>query len=44
MIHKLTQRNGLTTDQVKNIVVENPNVFWASTNSGLSRIEIKKLF
>lgn len=41
IIRRITEKNGLITDQIKKIEVENENVFWASTNSGLSRIEIK---
>lgn len=41
IIKKITEKNGLSTDQIKKIEIQNENVFWASTNSGLSRIEIK---
>ncbi|MBK1896985.1 sensor histidine kinase [Chryseobacterium paridis] len=40
VIRRITEKNGLSTDQIKKIEVQNGNVFWASTNSGLSRIEI----
>lgn len=40
IIKRITEKNGLSTDQIKKIEVENERVFWASTNSGLSRIEI----
>lgn len=41
IIRKITESTGLATGQVKKIEVENKNVFWASTNYGLSRIELK---
>lgn len=41
ILKRITEKDGLSTDQIKKIEVENENVFWASTNSGLSRIEIK---
>ncbi|MBT2622202.1 MULTISPECIES: sensor histidine kinase [Chryseobacterium] len=41
IIRRITEKNGLSTDQIKKIEVENENIFWASTNSGLSRVEIK---
>ncbi|WP_157676758.1 histidine kinase [Chryseobacterium sp. T16E-39] len=41
VIRRITEKNGLSTDQIKKIEVQNENVFWASTNSGLSRIETK---
>jgi len=41
ILKKITQSSGLLTSQIKKIEVENENVFWASTNSGLSRIEIQ---
>ncbi|EJL71825.1 sensor histidine kinase [Chryseobacterium populi] len=40
IIKRITEKDGLSTDQIKKIEVENERVFWASTNSGLSRIEI----
>lgn len=40
IIKRITEKDGLSTDQIKKIEVQNENVFWASTNSGLSRIEI----
>jgi hypothetical protein len=41
VIRKITENDGLTTSQIKKIEIENENVFWASTNNGLSRIELK---
>lgn len=41
ILKTITQSNGLLTSQIKKIEVENENVFWASTNSGLSRVEIR---
>lgn len=40
VLQKITENNGLATSHIKKIEIENENVFWASTNSGLSRIEI----
>lgn len=42
ILKKITKNNGLINDQIKKIDVENTNTFWASTNSGISRIELKK--
>lgn len=42
IIRKIEKSNGLINDQVKRIEVENENTFWASTNSGISRIELTK--
>ncbi|GAA5100824.1 histidine kinase [Chryseobacterium ginsengisoli] len=39
VVRKLTEKNGLINNQIKKLTVENQNVFWASTNSGISRIE-----
>ncbi|MGE8555880.1 MAG: histidine kinase [Chryseobacterium jejuense] len=33
--------SGLLTSQIKKIEIENENVFWASSNSGLSRVELR---
>lgn len=41
VLKTIAQSNGLLTSQIKKIEVENENVFWASTNSGVSRIEIR---
>ncbi|MFP3591064.1 histidine kinase [Chryseobacterium sp. SIMBA_038] len=41
IIRKITEKDGLTTSQIKKIEVENGNTFWASTNSGLCRVEIQ---
>ncbi|MDV7699344.1 histidine kinase [Chryseobacterium soli] len=41
ILQKITENNGLATSHTKKIEIENQNVFWASTNSGLSRIEIR---
>nr|WP_245169867.1 histidine kinase [Chryseobacterium sp. PvR013] len=40
IIRKIGKNDGLINDQVKKIEVENKNTFWASTNSGISRIEL----
>ncbi|QIY89693.1 sensor histidine kinase [Chryseobacterium gallinarum] len=40
ILHKLSENTGLPTNQIKKIEVENEKAFWASTNSGLSRVEI----
>ncbi|SDR05719.1 Two component regulator propeller [Chryseobacterium soldanellicola] len=42
ILKKITENDGLSTSQIKKIDVQNENIFWASTNSGLSRIEIKE--
>ncbi|PIF46203.1 YXYXY domain-containing protein [Chryseobacterium sp. 52] len=41
VLRKINQNIGLATSQIKKIEIENQNVFWASTNYGLSRIELK---
>ena len=41
IVKKITENNGLSTSQIKKIDIQNENIFWASTNSGLIRIEIK---
>lgn len=40
IVKKIGKNNGLINDQVKKIEVENKTTFWASTNSGISRIEL----
>lgn len=40
ILKKIEKSNGLINDQVKKIEVENENTFWASTNSGISRVEL----
>lgn len=40
ILKKIEKKDGLISDQVKKIEVEKPNTFWASTNSGISRIEL----
>ena len=40
ILRKITENKGLATSHIKKIEIENENVFWASTNSGLSRIDI----
>lgn len=42
IVRKITKNDGLINNQVKKINIETPDVFWASTNSGISRIEIKE--
>ncbi|MCJ8154868.1 histidine kinase [Chryseobacterium sp. SSA4.19] len=41
IVKKITEHTGLISDQVKKITVENQNTFWAGTNSGISRIELR---
>lgn len=41
VIKKITENNGLVDDQIKKITPENDHIFWAGTNYGLSRIELK---
>lgn len=41
IIRDITENNGLIDNQIKRIDVENDHIFWASTNSGLVRIDIK---
>lgn len=40
IIKEITEKDGLATDKIKRVDVENENIFWASTNSGLHRIEL----
>lgn len=42
IVKKITKADGLVSDQIKRIDFERANTFWASTNSGISRIELKK--
>ncbi|MBB6370326.1 histidine kinase [Chryseobacterium shigense] len=42
ILRKISENTGLVTSQIKKIEIENKNVFWASTNYGLSRIELKE--
>lgn len=41
VIRKITENMGLPAGQIKKLEIESRNVFWASTNYGLSRIELK---
>lgn len=41
ILASLTEKDGLASDKVKHIFVENPTTFWASTSAGLCRISIK---
>lgn len=41
VIQKISENNGLLSNQVKRIDIEAPAVFWASTNYGISRVELK---
>ncbi|KFF01510.1 hypothetical protein IX38_17625 [Chryseobacterium luteum] len=41
ILMKISEKAGLVTNQIKKIEIENKNIFWASTNYGLSRIELK---
>lgn len=41
LIKEITEKDGLATDKIKRVDVEGENIFWASTNSGLHRIELK---
>lgn len=40
ILNTIEKKDGLINDQVKKITVENKNMFWASTNSGISRIDL----
>lgn len=40
ILRPITDKDGLPTNQVKRLEIENDHTFWASTNSGLARIEI----
>ncbi|MGE6398053.1 sensor histidine kinase [Chryseobacterium scophthalmum] len=42
ILKKIGKKNGLINDQVKRIEVENKDTFWASTNSGISRVTFSK--
>ncbi|PQA94053.1 hypothetical protein B0A69_10735 [Chryseobacterium shigense] len=41
VIKTISESSGLVSDQIKKIEIENKNVFWACSNYGLSRIELK---
>ncbi|MCT2406477.1 histidine kinase [Chryseobacterium antibioticum] len=41
VLRRISESIGLATDQIKKIEIENKNIFWASTNYGLSRIELQ---
>ncbi len=40
ILKTITESSGLPTSQIKKLDIENRHVIWASTNSGLSRIEM----
>lgn len=40
VLQKITENDGLISNQVKRIDIQTPTVFWASTNYGISRIEL----
>ncbi|PIF46199.1 two component regulator with propeller domain [Chryseobacterium sp. 52] len=40
ILKKIEKSNGLINEQIKKIDVENTDTFWASTNSGISRITL----
>lgn len=40
-IRKITEKEGLLSDKINKLTIENKQVFWASTNSGISRIEFR---
>lgn len=42
VILKITEADGLAENQVKKIFVENESTLWASTNSGLDRVDLRK--
>jgi ligand-binding sensor domain-containing protein len=42
ILKQITQADGLVTNQIKKIDIEKPNILWASTNTGLIRIELTK--
>ena len=41
VLRKITERDGLASNRIKKIAVENEHTFWASTSMGLSRISLK---
>lgn len=40
VLKQITERDGLASDQIKKIAVENEHTIWASTSLGLSRISL----
>lgn len=40
ILRHITEKDGLVTNQIKKIDIENPGTFWASTNIGLMRIKL----
>jgi len=40
IVQKISESNGLISNQVKRIDIQTPTVFWASTNYGISRVEL----
>ncbi len=40
IIKKISEDNGLISNQIKRIDIQTPSIFWASTNYGISRIEL----
>jgi hypothetical protein len=41
VLQKISESNGLLSNQVKRIDIETPSIFWASTNYGISRIKLE---
>ncbi|NML57490.1 sensor histidine kinase [Chryseobacterium cheonjiense] len=42
VLQQITSKNGLISNQIKKTDIENDHVFWASSNAGLMRVELKK--
>lgn len=42
VLRQITIKNGLISNQIKKTDIENDHTFWASSNAGLMRIELKK--
>ncbi|MBB4807825.1 hypothetical protein HNP38_003141 [Chryseobacterium defluvii] len=40
IVCKIDESNGLSNNQVKKIMIESENIFWASTESGLIRVQL----
>jgi ligand-binding sensor domain-containing protein len=41
ILRKITEHDGLASNQIKKIAIEDEHTFWASTSLGLSRISLK---
>jgi len=40
VLQKITENDGLISNQVKKVDIQTPTIFWASTNYGISRVEL----